>query len=102
MNLRFCIGDETSIGTQLVSQHRSRKCRLHKHYQKYPTKEEATTHPPDGIMVADWVVLYEKKIRTTNKHNRSFSEVPPTIGMQSVARVIHMRWKQGEVLACSR
>nr|GEZ49872.1 hypothetical protein [Tanacetum cinerariifolium] len=33
---------------------------LHKHYQKYPTKEEATTHPPDGIMVADWVVLYEK------------------------------------------
>ncbi|GJX13543.1 hypothetical protein Tco_0205301 [Tanacetum coccineum] len=142
------LGDGTSIGIQLAIQHRSRKCRLHKHYQKYPTKEEATTHPPDGIMVADWVVLYEKvrerrfpvlrstpiallalaiskpklglliatanraiglllkpaskvgclKIRTTNKQNISFSEVPPTIGTQSVARVIHMRRKQGEVL----
>nr|GFA19432.1 hypothetical protein [Tanacetum cinerariifolium] len=54
------LGDGTSIGTQLASQHRSRKCRLHKHYQKYPTKEEVTTHPPDGIMVSNWVVLYEK------------------------------------------
>nr|GEX36867.1 hypothetical protein [Tanacetum cinerariifolium] len=54
------LGNGTSIGTQLASQHRSRTCRLHKHDQKYPTKEEATTHPPDGIMVSDWVVLYEK------------------------------------------
>ncbi|GKA06126.1 Myb domain protein 62 [Tanacetum coccineum] len=69
----------------------------------YPTKEEATTHPPNGVKVAEWVLLCDRfaneefqKIATTNKKNRACNEVPPTVGTKSVARRIHMKRKRGK------
>ncbi|GKB24804.1 hypothetical protein Tco_0864205, partial [Tanacetum coccineum] len=48
-----------AIKTQLASHHRTRQYILHKHYLKYPTKEEAMTHPLNGVKVAEWVLLCE-------------------------------------------
>ncbi|GJV27437.1 hypothetical protein Tco_1383885 [Tanacetum coccineum] len=100
-----------SIKTQLASHHRTRQYILHKHYLKYPTKEEAMTHPPNGVKVAEWVLLCDRfgseefqipplifglKISATIKQNRACNEVLPTIGTKSVARRIHMKRKQGK------
>ncbi|GJS89628.1 hypothetical protein Tco_0772264 [Tanacetum coccineum] len=46
-----------AMKTQLATHHRTRQYILHKHYQKYPTKDEATTHLPNGVKVAEWVLL---------------------------------------------
>ncbi|GKA02389.1 Myb domain protein 62 [Tanacetum coccineum] len=100
-----------AIKTQLASHHRTKQYILHKHYLRYPTKEEATTHPPNGVKVAEWVLLCDRfaseefqipplifglKISATNKHNRACNEVPPTVGTKSVARRIHEKRKRGE------
>nr|GEX03161.1 pollen receptor-like kinase 4 [Tanacetum cinerariifolium] len=93
-----------AIKTQLASHHRTRQYILHKHYLKYPTKEEAMTHPPNGVKVAEWVLLCDRfaseefqKISATNKQNRACNEVPPTVGTKSVARRIHMPYKKSEL-----
>ncbi|GJY09751.1 hypothetical protein Tco_0377936, partial [Tanacetum coccineum] len=49
-----------AIKTQLASHHRTKQYILHKHYLRYPTKEEATTHPPNGVKVAEWVLLCDR------------------------------------------
>nr|GEY85644.1 reverse transcriptase domain-containing protein [Tanacetum cinerariifolium] len=49
-----------AIKTQLASHHRTRQYILHKHCLKYSTKEEATTHPPNGVKDAEWVLLCDR------------------------------------------
>ncbi|GJV67160.1 hypothetical protein Tco_1482669 [Tanacetum coccineum] len=49
-----------AIKTQLASHHKTKQYILHKHYLRYPTKEEATTHPPNGVKVAEWVLLCDR------------------------------------------
>nr|GEW95436.1 hypothetical protein [Tanacetum cinerariifolium] len=49
-----------AIKTQLASHHRTRQYILHKHYLKYPTKKEAMTHQPNGVKVAEWVLLCDR------------------------------------------
>ncbi|GJY04712.1 Myb domain protein 62 [Tanacetum coccineum] len=84
-----------AMKTQLASHHKTRQYRLHKHYLRYLTKEEVTTHPPNDVKVAEWV-LQCYRISTTNKQNRACNEVPPTVGTKSVARRIHMKRKRGK------
>ena len=52
-----------AIDTQLASQHKSRRWRLHNHYKTYPTKEQAVMNPPRGVKVPDWVLLCERFAR---------------------------------------
>ncbi|KAJ9553513.1 hypothetical protein OSB04_017558 [Centaurea solstitialis] len=84
-----------AIHTQLGNQHKNRQFRLHVHYQKFATKEDATRHPPNGIKDIDWVKLCDKfsseefqKISNKNKKNRSMNEVPPAVGTVSIARIV--------------
>nr|GEW33496.1 hypothetical protein [Tanacetum cinerariifolium] len=97
-----------AIKTQLASHHKTRQYILHKHCLKYPTKEEEMTHPPNGVKVAEWVLLCDRfvskefqKISATNKRNRACNEVPPTVGTKSVARRIHMSDLQNEEASTS-
>nr|GEW86128.1 retrotransposon protein, putative, Ty1-copia subclass [Tanacetum cinerariifolium] len=90
-----------AIKTQLASHHKTRQYILHKHYLKYPTKEEEMTHLPNGVKVSEWVLLCDRfaskkiqKISVTNKQNRACNEVPPTVSTKSVARRIHMETRK--------
>ncbi|CAH1434975.1 unnamed protein product, partial [Lactuca virosa] len=49
-----------AINTQLANQHKNRQYRLHLHFKKFSTKEEAINHPPNGVINADWVKLCQK------------------------------------------
>ncbi|KAJ9538672.1 hypothetical protein OSB04_031405 [Centaurea solstitialis] len=49
-----------AINTQLASSHRNKQYRLHTHYKKLSTKDEAMRHPSIGIKVPDWVNLCER------------------------------------------
>ncbi|GJW19327.1 Myb domain protein 62 [Tanacetum coccineum] len=61
-----------AIKTQLASHHRTRQYILHKHYLRYPTKEEATTHPPNGVKFAEWVLLCDRKGKVKVVGERSY------------------------------
>ncbi|PWA57539.1 dystrophin [Artemisia annua] len=82
---------------------RNRQWKLHLIYKEYKTKEEAMTHPPQGIDVSDWVKLCERfasekfqKISIKNKKNRAKNEIPPTVGSHSLARTVDTSRKAGK------
>ncbi|KAI3728823.1 hypothetical protein L6452_17467 [Arctium lappa] len=93
-----------AIHTQLANQHKNKMYRLHVHYKKFSTKDEATRHPPNGITSnIDWVKLCEEfaseefqKMSAKNKENRSMNEVPPAVGTVSIARIVDKRRREGE------
>lgn len=92
-----------AMSSQLGYQHRNRQWKLHLHYKEYQTKEEAMTHPPQGIDVSDWVNLCERfasesfqKISIKNKKNRAMNEIPPTVGSHSLARTVDTSRKEGK------
>ncbi|KAJ9545589.1 hypothetical protein OSB04_025296 [Centaurea solstitialis] len=92
---RNCRSMVRAIHTQLASQHRNKQCRLHVYYRKFTTKEDASRHPPNGILGTDWVKLCDKfaseefqKRSAKNKKNRSMNEVPPAVGTVSIARIV--------------
>lgn len=49
-----------AIHTQLANQHKNRQYRLHLHFKKFPTKEEAINNPPNGVTNTDWVKLCQR------------------------------------------
>ncbi|KAL3536650.1 hypothetical protein ACH5RR_000016, partial [Cinchona calisaya] len=51
---------KTRIHQQLASQMKSFKHRLHKRFQKYPSKEEAMKHVPEGFDKEAWIKLCEE------------------------------------------
>ncbi|XP_052620072.1 uncharacterized protein LOC128125834 [Lactuca sativa] len=86
-----------AIDTQLANQHKNRQYRLHLHFKKFSTKEEAINHPPNGVINVDWVKLYQKfaseefqKVSIRNKKNKSFNQVPPAVDTISIARIVDM------------
>ncbi|GKC55952.1 hypothetical protein Tco_1083550, partial [Tanacetum coccineum] len=92
-----CDNMEQAMQKQLASQHKNKQYKLHLHFKKYPTKEAAMMHPPDGVRTRDWVNLCDRfsseafqKISAKNKKNRSFNKVPPAVGSLSVARRVYM------------
>ncbi|CAI9293747.1 unnamed protein product [Lactuca saligna] len=44
----------------MENQHKSRQYRLHLNFKKISTKEETVNHPPNSVIKADWVKLYQK------------------------------------------
>ncbi|GJY11386.1 reverse transcriptase domain-containing protein [Tanacetum coccineum] len=98
-----CDNMEQAMQKQLASQHKNKQYKLHLHFKKYPTKEAAMMHPPDGVRTRDWVNLCDRfsseafqKISAKNKKNRSFNKVPPAVGSLSVARRVYMKKKKGK------
>ncbi|GJY36283.1 protein STRUBBELIG-receptor family 8 [Tanacetum coccineum] len=99
-----CDNMEHAMQKQLASQHKNKKYKLHLHFKKYPSKEAAMMHPPDGVRTRDWVNLCDRfaskafqKISAKNKKNRSFNKVPPAVGSLSVARRVYKKkrkWKE--------
>ncbi|CAH1452996.1 unnamed protein product [Lactuca virosa] len=102
-----CMGNSTydpscrsmvrAIDTQLANQHKNREYRLHLHFKKFSTKEEAINHPPNGVINVDWVKLCQKfaseefqKVSIRNKKNKSFNQVPPAVGTISIAMIVDM------------
>ncbi|GJW58374.1 Myb domain protein 62 [Tanacetum coccineum] len=98
-----CTWMRSVMSSQLGYQHRNHQYKLHLHYKEYETMEEATTHPPKGIEVSDWVLLCERfasedfqKISEKNKKNRSKNLVPPTVGTRSLARRVDESRREGK------
>ncbi|KAJ9553959.1 hypothetical protein OSB04_018004 [Centaurea solstitialis] len=104
---RSCQPMVRAIYTQLASQHRNKQCRLHVYYRKFATKEDASRHPPNGILGTNWVNLCDKfaseefqKRSAKNKKNRSMNEVPPAVGTVSIARIVDkQRRREGEQIS---
>ncbi|GKB79600.1 hypothetical protein Tco_0946495 [Tanacetum coccineum] len=91
-----CDNMEHAMLKQQASQHKNKQYKLHLHFKKYPSKEAAMMHLPDGIRTCDWVNLCDRfaseafqKISAKNKKNRSFNKVPPTVGSLLVARRVY-------------
>ncbi|GJT55073.1 hypothetical protein Tco_0990127, partial [Tanacetum coccineum] len=55
-----CQSMARAINSQLASQHKSRRWRLHNHYKNYPTKEQAIMNPPRGVKIPDWEHLCDR------------------------------------------
>ena len=51
---------EHAMQTQLASQHKNKHYKLHLRFQKYPSKEDAMMHHPNGVRTSDWVTLCER------------------------------------------
>lgn len=92
-----------AIHTQLANQHKSRQYRLHLHFKKFPTIEEAINNPPNGVTNTDWVKLCQRfaseefqNVSNRNKKNRSLNQVPPAVGTVSIARIVDMKRREGE------
>ncbi|GKD43358.1 hypothetical protein Tco_1268003, partial [Tanacetum coccineum] len=56
-----CDNMEHAMLKQQASQHKNKQYKLHLHFKKYPTKEAAMMHPPDGVRTRDWVNLCDRK-----------------------------------------
>ncbi|KAL6580133.1 hypothetical protein OROMI_008157 [Orobanche minor] len=86
-----------AIMKQAGNTHKNKQYRLHLHYKKFSSREEAEKNYPENVKPDQWLLLcakfasqhFQEKSRK-NKENRSKNNTPPTVGSVSVARKIVM------------
>ncbi|KAL6584332.1 hypothetical protein OROMI_003621 [Orobanche minor] len=82
---------------QAGNTHKNKQYRLHLHYKKFSSREEAEKNYPENVKLDQWLLLcakfasqhFQEKSRK-NKENHSKNNTPPTVGSVSVARKIVM------------